>query len=305
MTILIIGAHQETHAAFIHHKITERGHQAAYFDTRRFPSQMRLSLRTGPNTPQPGLLQDADQRPIPLDSIEAVYWRYHMGLQLPSLSEPFLMEMAHREIDSAIGSLFRILPCRWVNSPEAIAMHTYKTYQLSLLHQHGIRIPQTLVSNDPQSVVEFYESLNGQVIYKPVRGGAHTSKLTPDDLKPERLAELAKAPVQFQEMIEGVDVRVYLVKDEAFAAEIRSSTLDFRDDPQAPIAPVDLPDSVIADCQTLAQLLGLVYTGIDIRKTPYGEYVFLEGNPCPMFIHFEKQTGYPISNRLVDLLIHG
>jgi glutathione synthase/RimK-type ligase-like ATP-grasp enzyme len=46
----------------------------------------------------------------------------------------------------------------------------------------------------------------------------------------------------------------------------------------------------------------LVYSGIDVRRTPEGEYVFLEGNPCPMFIHFERQTGYPISDRLADLL---
>jgi glutathione synthase/RimK-type ligase-like ATP-grasp enzyme len=47
----------------------------------------------------------------------------------------------------------------------------------------------------------------------------------------------------------------------------------------------------------------LIFSGIDIRRTPAGEYVFLEGNPSPMFSYFEKVTGYPISDRLVDLLL--
>jgi hypothetical protein len=301
--ILIIGAPDEAHSAFMHQKITARGHNALYFDTRQFPANLKLSLHTGPGSQALGALQSGSNAPFPLEDIQAVYWRYQMGLQLPPVQDPFLLEMAHREIESAIGSLFRMLPCRWVNSPKAVAMHAYKAYQLSLMHQHGIRVPQTLVTNNPKAVLEFYDRLNGRVIYKPVRGGAHTAKLTHEDITPERLAELSKAPVQFQELIEGVDVRAYLVQDDVFAAEIRSTTLDFRDDPQAPIVPVELPNAVIEQCRTAAGLLDLLYTGIDIRKTSTGEYVFLEANPCPMFMYFEQQTGFPISDRLTDLLL--
>lgn len=281
-----------------------------YLDTRHFPSATQINLHCGPHqtgNKNAGLgeLILAGQPPLPLEAIEAVYWRYHMGLQLSHLPTPFLMEMAQREIESALGSLFRILPCRWVNSPEAVAMHAYKAYQLSLLHQAGIRVPQTLISNDPQAVIQFHEALDGQVIFKPVRGGGHAAQLTFDLLTTDKLAELANAPSQFQELIEGVDVRVYVIKDEIFAAEIQSRTLDFRDDPAAPIVPVTLPDAVAQNCLKIMRLLGLVYTGIDVRRTPSGEYVFLEANPCPMFMHFEQQANYPISDRLVDLLLNG
>jgi glutathione synthase/RimK-type ligase-like ATP-grasp enzyme len=302
MSILIIGAPEEAHAAFIDEKIRARGGHPVYFDTRQFPASLKISLNPDEHAGSLGQLVDGSQT-VPLSDIQSVYWRYHMGLKLPPLKEQFLLDMAHREIESTLGSLFRMLDCLWVNSPEAIAMHAYKTYQLQLMHQAGIRIPQTLISNDPDAVVAFYERLNGQVIFKPVRGGAHTETLKPEDLRLHRLKELAKAPVQFQELIEGVDVRVYLVKDELFAGEIRSKTLDFRADPQAEIVPVNLPDSVAEDCRTLARVLGLVFTGIDVRRTPAGEFVFLEGNPCPMFMHFERQSGYPISDRLVDLLM--
>ncbi len=301
--ILIIGAPDEAHSAFMAQKLQARGAEVCYFDTRRFPADMHLSLAPGEG--HPGTLT-LDGRVVPLADIRSVYWRYHMGVHLPpEVQDPFLQGMLHREIESALGSLFRMLDCLWVNSPDAIAMHAYKTYQLQLLHRAGLRIPDTLVSNDPEAVVAFYERHRGRVIYKPVRGGAHTETLQPADLTPDRLKELAKSPVQFQEMVDGVDVRVYGIGQDFFAAEIRSQTLDFRADPHAAIVPVDLPEAVIADCRRLMEVLGLVYSGIDVRLTPQGKYVFLEGNPAPMFTHFEAQSGYPISDRLAELLMAG
>jgi hypothetical protein len=308
MSVLIIGSPEEAHAAFMYDKLSRKGGEPVYFDTRRFPECLRLSVNVGPGADWDcdlGRFRDGDGVEVPLDAVRAVYWRYHMGLALPDVADDFLRHMAHREIESTLGSLFRMLPCRWVNSPHAVARHVYKVHQLHQLYQRGIRVPRTLVTNDPQAVRMFYDALDGRVIYKPVRGGAHTQALRPEDLHEERLAQLSKAPVQFQEWVDGVDVRLYLIKDEVFAAEIRSRTLDFRDDPRAPIVPVAVPESVAADCRIVAETLGLLYSGIDARRTPDGEYVFLEANPCPMFIHFERQTGYPISDRLVDLLLFG
>jgi hypothetical protein len=46
----------------------------------------------------------------------------------------------------------------------------------------------------------------------------------------------------------------------------------------------------------------LEWTAIDWRLTEAGEYVFLEANPSPMFLHFEQQTGFPITQQLVQQL---
>jgi D-alanine-D-alanine ligase-like ATP-grasp enzyme len=48
----------------------------------------------------------------------------------------------------------------------------------------------------------------------------------------------------------------------------------------------------------------LEWTAIDWRLKPTGEYVFLEANPSPMFIHFERQTNFPITQKLVNLLMY-
>lgn len=302
--IVIIGAPHEAHSAFIHEKIMARGERVAYVDTAHFPSCSKISLF--PDRDYTGIFQTAEGERIMLSDVRSVYWRSYMGTAIPDeVTDPFQREMAYREIESCVYSMFRMTDCLWMNSPEAIDMHVYKAYQLQLMHRHHIRIPKTLITNDADELRHFYESLNGKVIFKPVRGGAHTARLTDSDFCSERLRQLAHSPVQFQEMIEGVDVRIYLIGDELFAGEIRSKTLDFREDPNAEIVPIDLPENVAADCLKLAKALKLNMSGIDARRTPEGEYVFFEGNPAPMFIHFENRTGYPISDRLVDMLIAG
>ncbi len=302
--ILIMGAPDEAHAAFIHQKLSSRGEPVAYLDTRLYPSESQLTFM--PGSPGRGTYQPTARAPkINFSDVRSVYWRTFFGIHPKGIEDPFIREMAYREIESALGSFFRSLECLWVNSAEAVAQHKYKGYQLKLLQQAGLRVPDTLITNEPEAVQAFYECLNRQVIFKPVRGGAHTAKLTDSDLTLERLNELAKAPVQFQEWIPGTDIRVYLVGEDLFAAEIQTEATDFREDPDARIVRIELPEAIQQDCRTLASTLGLVFSGIDIRRTPEGEYVFLEGNPSPMFIYFEQISGYPISDRLVELLIRG
>ncbi len=54
-----------------------------------------------------------------------------------------------------------------------------------------------------------------------------------------------------------------------------------------------------------ARALDLLWTGIDLRLTPEGDYVFLEANPSPMFLGFERQTGLPLTESLAHLLCQG
>lgn len=302
MAILILGAPDEDHAAHLFQALSERQADPVYFDTRNFPAQLKLSY--SPAYPFTGSLKTPEGKTLSFEAIRAVYWRTYMGIQTSGEESPYAEEMAGREIQSALSSWMRNLDCRWVNPIHAIEMHRSKAHQTHLLNMAGIRTPRTLISNDPEAVTAFCEAEQMNVIYKPVSGGAHTQKITCDDLTPERLKELSKAPVQFQECIDGTDIRVYLLGEQLFAAEIQSQTLDFRDDPTAPIIPISLPEQVQEDCRTLAELFGLCFTGIDIRRTPTGEYVFLEGNPSPMFIYFEKVTEYPITQSLVELLLN-
>lgn len=302
MTVLIVGLPDDAPSKLIHDKVTARGQQAVYFDTTTFPQQVAMTF--DPEKPCSGYFTDLETKTkTPLEEIKSVYRRWSNGVKAPKETDPMLQEVIYWNLESAVGSFCRNLDCLWVNTEEATQLHKYKGKQLQMLTEAGVRIPKTIMTNDPEEVKAFYETNNKHVAVKPVRGWAHTEILKDADLTPERLNALSRVPVKLQEFIEGTDIRAYLVKDEMFAMEIQAETTDFREDYEAKRVPITLPDNVLQDCKKLADTLGYLFTGIDLRRTPEGEYVFFEGNPTPMFIYDEQMTSYPVSDRLVDLLL--
>jgi glutathione synthase/RimK-type ligase-like ATP-grasp enzyme len=308
---IVIGSQEEYHAKHIYTLLQAKGEPVVYLDSRQLPEALLISWEAAEITPSGFLTIEGGK--IPLASIQSVYWRWYYGIQIaPTHQTPEALHTAYmidREVTSAIESLFAVLAeepaCLWVNSINAIEMHKKKGYQLNLMAKNGIRVPRTLITSDASSVRDFYEANQQAIIVKPVRGGASTQKVTDADLTEEKLALLNLSPVQFQELIEGVDIRVYGVGNQLFAAEIQADTIDFRDDPQAKIVPITLPLNIQEQCLQVMALCDLCFTGIDIRLTPAGDYVFIEANPSPMFTFFEQQSGYPISEALVSLLIKG
>jgi glutathione synthase/RimK-type ligase-like ATP-grasp enzyme len=117
------------------------------------------------------------------------------------------------------------------------------------------------------------------------------------------------APVIFQEYIEAkVDLRITVVGDDIFPAEIGSQETSYRVDfrmcmHEADIRPHVLPPAVAAKITDLMRALGLVYGAIDMRLTPDGEYVFLEINPAGQWLFIEQRTGQPITATLARYMI--
>jgi glutathione synthase/RimK-type ligase-like ATP-grasp enzyme len=111
------------------------------------------------------------------------------------------------------------------------------------------------------------------------------------------------APVSIQEEIAGTDIRAFVAGDRVLACEISTSAIDFRNDAAQRIVPHRLSPDQEATCRAIARMLQLVWTGIDFRLAPNGEYVFLEANPSPMFLDFEERSGLPLTESLAALLL--
>ncbi|RUR73941.1 hypothetical protein PCC6912_54820 [Chlorogloeopsis fritschii PCC 6912] len=300
MNILILGNAQDAHASAIKNALMEAGVMADYLDTSLFPTQLRISWK--PN--QTGHLILPEGRRLEIEDIHSVYWRNFSGVSVPPLYDRHQQQIAINDSMSTLRSLMQSCQPRWVNSWQAYQFHKEKPLQLSKVKQIGVTIPQTLISNDPEEVINFIQSLD-KVIFKPVYGGAHTKLVTADHLEPERLSlALSFSPVTIQEYVPGTNIRSYVIGKSVYTAEIRSSQLDFREDVEAELIPIELPATVQQQCLDIAQALMLEWTAIDWRRRHDGEYFFLEANPSPMFLHFERQTRFPITRKLVELLMH-
>jgi hypothetical protein len=300
MNVLILGNPTELHAAHVHTALTQAGAQAHYWDTVQFPTQIQLAWC--PDQPT-GHIRFPDGAVMPLQDIHAVYWRQFSGVQVLPLPDPEQAQMALNDSLGLLRSLLNLDSIHWVNSWFAYQFHQEKPRQLRVVNQLGIPIPPTLVSNDPVAVRQFAQS-QARVIFKPVYGGAHTQVLEEHHLDAQRLAlSLRLCPVTLQAYVPGTNIRSYVIGDAVFSAEIRSQDIDFRQDSQATVLPLTTSETLRQQCLAIAHALGLQWTAIDWRRTPDSEDIFLEANPSPMFIYFEQQTGFPITQRLVQLLL--
>ena len=300
MYILIVGNTTDAHAAHLETALTQAGAVVHYFDTQQFPTQLRMSWEPKSHT---GSLRLPTAHVLTLQDIHSVFWRNFSGVGSVPFADAHQQRIAFHDSLSALRTLLKSCPARWVNSWQAYEFHKEKPLQLSTVHQLGVSIPVTLITNDPEEVVRFATS-HEQVIFKPVYGGAHTQSLSATHLDPKRLSlALSLAPVTLQAYIPGTNIRSYVIDNTVYAAEIRSASIDFREDSGAEVIPVVLPAHVQQQCRSITQALLLTWTAIDWRLTPWGEYVFLEANPSPMFLHFERQTGFPITQELVRLLM--
>lgn len=300
MAIIVLGDEEDEHSVYMLEHLRERGHHTELIDSQRFPVEIALSY--DPHTGD-GCIRLAAGRRLPLSSISAVYWRCYNEVATPRLEDPEQSYIAENDSRSLFETVLIGLQARWVNGWEAFRLHQTKPIQLARVAALGVPVPETLLSNDPEEVRRF-AAAHPRCIFKPVQGGAHARHLTDAHLSRENLESLAVAPITLQEEIPGTNIRVFVAGERILAAEVRTEALDFRDDEEAEILPASVPREVERWCREVARELRLLWTGIDLRRTPDGRHVFLEANPSPMFMGFEEYTGLPLTAALTDLLVN-
>jgi len=257
---------------------------------------------------------DHDANGAPLDGvIEHDGWslalREISGLYLRFMDDRLLPELADEPPDSPVRAscrAFHDLIGQWAEIADARVLNRYSTmgsnyskpYQLQLIAEHGLGVPQTLVTNDPELVRAFHCE-HGRVIYKSVSSERSIVKeLDAADLA--RLEAIRWCPVQFQAYVEGTDVRVHTIGERVFATAITTAATDYRyahrqTGDAAAFEAIELPNEIAERCVALARGLGLGFAGIDLRITPGGQAVCFEVNPSPVYSYYEAHTGQPIA----------
>lgn len=296
-TILILGGEDDDHAVAMLHYLRERNHDAELLDSRWFPARMTLTLSPGGI----GAMRLPNGRVLQFNEIKSVYWRSYQGVAPPAHVDGDQSYIAFNDARGLWESLLIGLEARWVNGWQGYQLHQTKPVQFARVAALGVKVPLTLWTNDPEELRRFVAE-HEQLIFKPVQGGDETRRLTTMHLSPENLATLAASPITVQPLIEGTNIRVFVAGEQVLACEVRTAELDYRQDPAAELFVHALPRGIEQQAREIARALELVWTGIDYRLTPQGEYVFLEANPSPMFVGFESQTGLPLTAALAELL---
>lgn len=311
-TVLMVTASYDIGPEYVGRALSSRGVPIFRLDTDKFPSEVLASF----SPPHDVFLSNGPSAVLG-SQIKSVWYRRHVSPDLPDDIDSGVRDFCKRETKAFLDGLLAVLPTdRWLSSPQAIARAERKPYQLAVAAQLGFVVPETLVTNDKARVHELAErrrliakAVSSGYVASPVGNKAiFTSALASDDLRD--LSGLSLAPVTFQELVDKVsDIRVTVVADEVFAAEIlsqdrKSSQIDWRatDDPDLVHRKHDLSTDVARLCRQLVARLGLVFGAIDLALTQDGTYVFFEINPNGEWLWLEDRLGFPISERLAQWL---
>ena len=179
--IVIVGSLSDAHVRAVQTGLIELGHEPWVIDTRDFPQNLPISVGhntdtivvRGQNIGKPSavyvrsLYQDPIGYGVNIEDEMQDNWRRTM--------------MAFRESSTLLTSILN----RWERlgapmfNPPSAQQNITKPYQISLLAEAGLPVPETLWSNDPIAVKAFCE--HQECIYKPIMGGAATRKVSPED----------------------------------------------------------------------------------------------------------------------------
>jgi glutathione synthase/RimK-type ligase-like ATP-grasp enzyme len=289
--IVLWGLEHEEPLARVGAALTRFGADVALLDQRDVPRmQVRLSAER----------VDTPRGRIDLRRVSAMYARPFGADQLVGSEDTAALHHAQR-VEQGLWTWAELTPAVVVNRASAMAPNQSKPFQSLSIKRAGFRVPATLVTTSPAAARAFWKR-HGQVIYKSLSGvRSRVTRLRAEHT--QRLKSVIWCPTQFQEYVTGREHRVHVVGERIFACEIISDADDYRyANCSVELRPCELPTDVADRCRRLAADQNLLVAGIDLRRTPLGEWYCFEVNPSPGFPFYEHASG-PISEAIARLLM--
>ncbi|MET0649167.1 MAG: MvdC family ATP-grasp ribosomal peptide maturase [Pyrinomonadaceae bacterium] len=298
--------------------ITRRGARPFRLNSERFPASLKLAARLG-NDRAAHIVCDAGAQ-VCAEEVRAVWARRLGAPRLEADLDQRFREMCLKESVAAFeGFLDSLHGARWVNDLQRERAAENKQRQLRVAAGAGLRIPRTLVTNDPEAAREFYEETEGQMVAKLLRpltvsmnadtDFVYTSRVSAEDLA--HAEALRHSPMVFQELIpKERELRVAWVAGESFTGALDASGTSRGQTDWRRAAPeecrwqtAELPDEVSRGLHTLMSELGLLFGAVDLICTPSGEHVFLEVNPAGEWGMLERDLNLPIADAIARALL--
>jgi hypothetical protein len=196
----------------------------------------------------------------------------------------------------------------WVNHPESSRTARDKAVQLAVARDVGFSIPDTIFSNCPDQVRQFFRDHHGQIIYKPFRpaewrvngdDGERTIILPTTLLRWKDIEDdfpISACPGIYQKKIDALyEVRATVIGSDIICCKILSqenaNIIDWRHDLNRGFIGVEtyeLPSSVFDMCQAFCKKMSLAFGCFDFIVGRDGDHVFIEVNESGQFLWKEQ-----------------
>ncbi|MGE4350452.1 MAG: MvdC/MvdD family ATP grasp protein [Candidatus Berkiella sp.] len=300
--VLIITDRQDAHARAVSDCLRKKGANPIRWFPEEFLFNQRSTQRINSNSYHSALYDD--QQFIDLLEIDTVWYRRAGLARLLKKIDPFDYEFVENENRQFMKSLWLTLgeSAKWVNPYESFDKSNSKIFQLREANRIGFSIPDTLVTNDRNCIINFFEeNQKSEIIYKTFfpanwQEDSGSFNLYTTRISSEMVADdesMALAPGIFQIAIQKqYEVRATFFGKQCVAVQIHNSEeIDWRvlqKDTKIKLNHITLPSELEKKCIYLMEKLGVVFGCFDFIVTPDGEYVFLEINEMGQFLWIEQ-----------------
>jgi len=304
--ILLCGIPSEPPLALVREALDELGTTYVFFNQRQFSiMDIEFEIAAGGNVTGTLRSNGSYHR---LEDFSGVYVRLMDDRALPEVkSEPAgsPKRLSCRALHDTLMRWCEIAPTRVVNRTAPMGSNSSKPYQAQLIQKYGFEVPETLVTNEADLVREFRRR-HKAVIYKSL-SGVRSIVQTMTDEDDERLELIRWCPTQFQEFVEGTNIRVHTIGERVFATSVSTEATDYRYayrqvGDAAELTEFELSDELQEKCVNLTRGLGLAFAGIDLKITPDDRVFCFEVNPSPAYSYYQAHTGQPIARALAEYL---
>src|SRR5688572_4392455 len=146
--------------------ISEAGGEAIRFDVDLYP--LHTSLSTAYNDGKWQVLLDTGTSVTDLNDVSAVWFRrsYNIGSGLNEVLEREYLGPSLLEVKRTLFGMLDGLNCFHLDHLYVYRRLDSKEEQLRKALRHGLKIPATIISNNPQEVKQFIEQVDGSVVTK-------------------------------------------------------------------------------------------------------------------------------------------
>jgi hypothetical protein len=240
--------------------------------------------------------------------LDLIWWRRvnYPQHNLPATVDEEATRLISNEWKYAlIGMLTTSFDGVWINDPAYTRAAENKLIQLTAAERVGLRIPRTLVSQDPDVVRQFCAELQGNVVAKAVRGLTRPLLTVLLDVTALDDESIRLCPAIYQEYIPGQrHLRICCFGDRVLAVALDSQHLDWRRHLKgASFYPVELAETLQQQLRSVLNHLGIRMAIMDAKFGPDGELTWLEANPQGQFLFLEGLSGLDLTTPFCEFLI--
>lgn len=306
--IAIVSREGDFHALLIQHQLNQYPDVKCHLiETDRLCGRSSINWSLS-NIPDTSFVMSNKAEKISVETINLIWWRKIISSQQipPEVSNLYTEFINTNFYLSFVGNLYTKFSGKWISHPVATNTASNKLVQLQAAKKCGFRVPQTIVSQDPDVIREFHSTLNAGVIIKSLHPSANemvlTNMLTKDYLSSDESIRLC--PAIYQEFIPGAKhLRVNCFGREIYAALLETSELDWRPHldktkMKATNLDADTKECIYRVCKELQLEMGI----FDFKLTPDGDIVWLEVNPQGQFLFIQGIIGVDLASAFTKFL---